>query len=670
MLGKTEEHGSDLCTLMKLAWERAQQERRAAQAAAEEEARRKKEQAKVEKEAEKEAARARAKEEAGAKKAAAAAAKAEAAERSRAAAEAAEAAAKDQEWRAMVEAAERAKTEKEAKAEAEAARAIEEANTALERARAKEESKAKAKTAEEARQRAQAEKQAEKERARAAREEEKLSVADLAARRKAEAEAAKAEAEAIAKREAAAAADDALQQPPIGSARGSTASSAAQARLARSQSRMFGGRRRSSASQQPGDADAGGESHRGGGGRTSSTGMWSAASTKSSAWSSIEKALREASLEDAMSHGGSSAAAPLVSARATVAAHRWLQPWREAGGAGGRERELRAICGFTADSVALDESADALVCIGGGDAGDGKSVSLYSAASGALRHAMAGAHSDLVCSVAVSGDVIASGSRDRTIRLWSIAAGCECVATLHGCQDLIHGLALEGDLLLSGEGGGKKTGGVARARLWSVQRAACTMVWAEHTASVFGVALGTGAGVAASASHDSTARVWALPKEEQTDEPEGGEEASPGGGASNKPVQAPSRAVLRHPASVQSVSIADRLVATGCGDGKARVWSLADTGSASGGAYACIRVLEHSSRWEVACVRLTAGGVLLSGGGDQAVRLWALDTEECVGTLSHGDVVKGVAAWPAAGLVATAGGRSGRLIVWRPSASE
>jgi WD40 repeat protein len=203
----------------------------------------------------------------------------------------------------------------------------------------------------------------------------------------------------------------------------------------------------------------------------------------------------------------------------------------------------------------------------------------------------------------------------------------------------VHGLALNGDRLLSGEGGGNRKGSTGgKVRLWSLSTHECIAVYAEHTASVLGVALG--ANVAVSASYDTTAKAWAVDSDT--------EEATA------------SFYSMRHPAAVQSVSIDDGLgiAATGCGDGRARIWSLTRK--------VCLIKLEHSSiGLPLSCVRLLTG--LLVSGGDETVKLWSLKgisptgAPECVSTVSHGANVKGVAI-SANGFIASAGGNV--LAVW------
>ena len=213
---------------------------------------------------------------------------------------------------------------------------------------------------------------------------------------------------------------------------------------------------------------------------------------------------------------------------------------------------------------------------------------------------------------------------------------------LRGCEDLVHGLAIQGDLLLSGEGGGNKKGSSGgKARLWSLSSLECKAVYAEHSASVLGVALGQS--VVISASYDTTARVW---RSNPSNEGEMG-----------------SLWTMRHPAAVQSVSVDSGLgiAATCCGDGRACIWSLAKR--------TCLIKLEHSSiGLPLSCVRLLHG-VLVSG-GDETIKVWCLKGRsangdpECIATFSHGANVKGVGI-SKNGFVASAGGNI--LAVWQAS---
>ena len=559
----------------------------------------------------------------------------------------------------------KAKADKEAaraaaKAEAEAAKAIAEANVALAKARSKEEADAKARAKAEEKARSKEEKAAEEkaaeearaeERAAKAEAEEKLKAAkahvaakakaakeeDAAERKaaaekaKAEAERAKAEAAAIAKEEAEhrARSSPHHSRSPMGGSPRSSASAISQQRLERAQSRdTLAGRRQS--------ADTGGQqsgsSIFGALRRTSDS--LSSGQVSGTDWQMLRAGKVKLEGDGKSDKQEESITRPaqsdIVDTRASQAAEAWVQGWQ---GGGVRATEADAYFGFLADCLTLDEDDDTLACAGGN--GDAKSVSIYSVKAGKMAQ-QSYAHSDKVMSVAIQGNVVAAGSRDKTIRLWDRHSG-ECTSTLMGCEGLIHGLALRGDLLVSGEGGGqgKKSGDGGKTRQWSVSRAENTVVHAEHTASVLGVALGED--LAVSASYDTTARIWPLAT---------GSTSSIG--------------TLRHPSYVQSVSVEGGIAATGCADGRARVWSLASK--------ACLLKLEHSSiGLPLFCVRLL-GGVLVSGGEESTVKVWSLargggPMGECVATLAHGSSVKGLAI-SAQGFVSSGGGST--LVVWRP----
>ena len=297
-----------------------------------------------------------------------------------------------------------------------------------------------------------------------------------------------------------------------------------------------------------------------------------------------------------------------------------LQRWRSGGAS--KPVEMPAEVGFTGTCLTVHADSDTIVCIG--SEGDGKLVSVYSAGSAELLQTLRG-HTDLVCSVAVQGDVIASGGRDKTIRLWSRATG-ECTATLQGCEDLVYGLAMRDTLLVSGEGSGK-------VRLWSLVSAMAVAVFSDHFGPVWSVAITRK--VAVSGSHDKHVRLW--------------------------PIDGTTACVgkLVHPNWVYSVSVDNvvdpTLVSTGCGDGRVRVWSLVTR--------ECLRTLEHhGTEWVLSVCLL--GSVLISGGADKMVKVWSLsDGGECVATLTHGAKVRGVSIAPSLAFIVSTGGK--KLHIWR-----
>lgn len=141
-----------------------------------------------------------------------------------------------------------------------------------------------------------------------------------------------------------------------------------------------------------------------------------------------------------------------------------------------------------------------------------------------------------------------------------------------------------------------------------------------------------------------------------------------------------SLATLKHPKLVCSVSVDGLLAVTGCHDDYMRLWSL-DAAGAS--AYMCTHTIDHGhglgapvgeKAWIT--TRLV-GGALVSGGGEAGtVKVWALggpdEPPECIGTLAHGQAVRGVVCAPYAraggGTIVSVGGQQSdsSVVVWWP----
>ena len=408
----------------------------------------------------------------------------------------------------------------------------------------------------------------------------------------------------------------------------SPAGNVAQQRLDRSSGRLTGvlNRRRSSAG---GDADGGGAGGGCEGGGEGSIKLSSVGASNAAAKSLLGK---EGEADGgAADGGGGGGQSGLLSQSSARAASAWLKPWREGGGS--RIAEIGYCGSFSGDCLACDEEGgDTIVGIGGD--GDGTNVSVYSARKGEVTQVFMG-HTDLVGCVALQGDLVVSGARDKAIRFWSRKTG-KCTATLEGCEDSIYGLALRGDTLLSGEGSQK----VGRVRQWAIKAQKLESTFAEkHGGPVWSVA--TNGDVAVSASFDYTAKVWPLMRTDG---------------------EVRSKATLKHPNWVLSVSVEADLAATGCGDRIVRLWSLSS--------FCCLRTLTHGSGFvanAVFSVRLV-GGVLVSGSEDKTLKIWSLTPEdegECIATLTHGATVKGLALSRKGGLLASAGGNLKKLAVWR-----
>ncbi|HSF75388.1 MAG TPA: NB-ARC domain-containing protein [Microcoleus sp.] len=100
------------------------------------------------------------------------------------------------------------------------------------------------------------------------------------------------------------------------------------------------------------------------------------------------------------------------------------------------------------------------------------------------------------------GEILASGSNDKTVRLWDWQTG-ECVAKFSGHTDFIYGIAFSRDGQILGTGSTDSS-----VRLWNVARKQCFQVLQGHTDWVYAVAFHPDGQTVASGSADCTLKLW------------------------------------------------------------------------------------------------------------------------------------------------------------------
>ncbi|CAI7644574.1 unnamed protein product [Penicillium viridicatum] len=275
-----------------------------------------------------------------------------------------------------------------------------------------------------------------------------------------------------------------------------------------------------------------------------------------------------------------------------------------------------------------------------------KTIKLWDPATGALKHTLE-EHSDPVCSVAFSPDgwLLASGSEDKTIKLWDPATGA-LQHNLEGHSDIVESVDFSPDGRLLASGSHDQT-----VKLWDPATGALKHTLEEHSDPVYSVAFSPDGWLLASGSGDKTIKLWDPTTSVFKHTLEGhlasvrsvaftldGQVLASGSLDRTIKLWDPTTGALTHTLrghldTVESVSFSpdSRLLASGSHDQTVKLWDPA-TGVLK-------HTLEGYSNWFWSVTFSPDGQLLASGSHDQTIKLW--DPATCA--LQH--TLEGHPAW-------------------------
>jgi WD40 repeat protein len=240
---------------------------------------------------------------------------------------------------------------------------------------------------------------------------------------------------------------------------------------------------------------------------------------------------------------------------------------------------------------------------------DDRTIKLWDIQTGQCLKTLQGHHHS-VKSVGFSpdGQTLTSGSDDRTVRLWNTHTG-RCLATLQGHDYGVWSVRFNPD----GKTLASSTGDNQVVRFWDVPTGRCLKVLQGYAGWVWSIRFSPDGRTLASGSHDRIVRLW---------------DAHTG-----KCLQT----LSGHSSWVRSVSFSSdgQILASSSDDQTIRLWDV-PTGL-------CLKTLHcHDSRvlsvsFSPVCLRGASpegiGQILASGNDDQTVKLWDVQTGQCLKVL-------------------------------------
>jgi WD40 repeat protein len=245
-------------------------------------------------------------------------------------------------------------------------------------------------------------------------------------------------------------------------------------------------------------------------------------------------------------------------------------------------------------------------------------------------------HFSSVTSIAFSpdGEIVASGSADRTVKLWSPTSRIPR-ASFAGHSSLIDAIAFSPDGRILASGSWDHT-----IKIWNLETGEDIHTFCEHSGWIKSLTITRYGKHLVSASADRTIKIWNLEtREVQT-------------------------TLCGHEGAVHAVAISPdgRILASGSADKTIKIWDLS-----SGNAWLTLN--GHSD----AINSLTfspSGQILISGSFDKTIKLWKWESNALLNTLNeHSEAVNSVAI-NTQGNMLVSGSTDKTVKIWHPGSGE
>lgn len=264
-------------------------------------------------------------------------------------------------------------------------------------------------------------------------------------------------------------------------------------------------------------------------------------------------------------------------------------------------------------------------------------------------------HSDIIICIDAhpSGDILVTGSKDRTARIWKLMNGIfVCVGVCVGHTESIGGIALSKkskDFLVTGSED-------RTMKIWNIKKlvgdvatydprvpvpqASSLITLKAHSKDINAVSVSPNDKLIATASQDRTAKIWDSTTGNQLGELKG------------------------HKRGVWSVCFSniDKVVATSSGDKTIKIWSIND--------YSCLKTFEGHTNSVLKVSFISLGMQLLTSGSDGLIKVWNIKSNDCVATLDeHEDKVWALAVSDDGKRIAS-GGADSIVCEWLDNTAE